>query len=81
MKTQLQYFCKKCLNHFQNYRVDKLSSLVSQDSFWHLKLMEKLDNAFCHLSCCFCFQRICLWPFGEVVYHNANIYIPTIGSF
>lgn len=67
--------------NFQNYLIDKLSSLISQYPFWSLKLMEEFYNAFCHLSCCFGTERIGLWPLCQVIHHDADVLMATFGGF
>ena len=60
--------------------VDKFSALVSKYSLWHLKLVDKFENALFDLGCRFGFDGIGLWPSSEVVYHYTYTDLPDQSS-
>lgn len=68
-------------SYFLNYRIHKFLSLISQYSFWSLKLIEEFDNALCHLSCSFGAKWVGLWPFCHVVHHDTDVLKTTFCGF
>ena len=65
---------------YETYSIYKLRPLVCEDSLRCFKLVHKLQETPSDFFCCLRWKGISLWPLSEVVQHDANVLVPSVGD-